>query len=249
MRQTRVILSVAVLLALALPSTASASFPLQGWWPLNEGRGQKVSDRSGKRNHGYLGSTPTADANDPAWVRGAFLSGLNFGGDDFVTIPDNNSLEPQRLTVGLWFRADESPGTFRYLLAKGAQGCTAASYALQSAWHGGLQFVLWNGSQQFMSGYVGPEIYDGRWHHAAGTWDGVNPKLYVDGELVPGGSVSNEVIDYEGPAGGGTIGGYHGTCDLLFAGDIDEPHIWSTVLPVADIWDRWGWLLGAPSRR
>jgi hypothetical protein len=250
--KSRVIFTAVVVAALLVPSTASAAvdFPLRGWWPLNEGKGQTVRDWSGRGNHGYLGSTPQADANDPTWIRGIFFgSALNFSGDDFVTVPDDTSLEPQRLTVSLWFRANGSPGTFRYLLAKGANNCVASSYGLQSAWHGGLQFVLWNGSQQFASGYIGPEVYDGRWHHAAGTWDGTTAKLFIDGKLQPGGNVGPEQIDYEGPAGGTTVGGYHGSCDLLFAGDIDEVHIWSQALPVAEIWARWGWLLGIPSRR
>jgi Concanavalin A-like lectin/glucanases superfamily len=248
---SRVILAAAAVAAsLLLPSAASASdFPLEGWWPLNEGKGQTVRDWSGNGNHGFLGSTPATDANDPAWVKGIFFgSALNFGGDDYVTIPDGASLEQQRLTVSLWFRASGSPGTFKYLIAKGAQNCTAASYSLQTLWHGGLQFVLWNGSQQFFSGAAGTEVWDGKWHHAAGTFDGTTPKLFIDGKLVPGGSVGSDQIDYAGPGGGATIGGYHGTCDLLFAGDIDEVHVWSKPLPVDTIWARLKWLLGIPGR-
>ena len=167
---------------------------------MNEGKGQSVRDWSGNGNHGFLGSTPAADANDPAWVKGIFFgSALNFGGDDYVSIPDGASLEQQKLTVSLWFRASGSPGTFKYLIAKGAQDCTAASYSLQTLWHGGLQFVLWNGSQQFFSGAAGTEVWDGKWHHAAGTFDGTTPKLFIDGKLVPGGSVGSDQIDYHGP--------------------------------------------------
>jgi hypothetical protein len=252
MKSARVVFAAVVVAAFLLPSTASAAgdFPLRGWWPLNEGRGQTVKDWSGKGNHGYLGSTPQADANDPTWIKGIFWgSALSFSGDDFITVPDSTTLEPQRLTVSLWFRATGSPGTYRYLIAKGADNCVASSYALQTRWHGGLEFTLWNGSQQFFSGIAGKEIYDGRWHNAAGTWDGTTPKLFIDGKLQPGGSVSNEQIDYGGPAGGTTMGGYHGSCDLLFAGDLDEVHVWSEALPVGEIWARWGWLLGYPTRQ
>jgi hypothetical protein len=253
MKLARVIVSAAFVAVLLLPSTASAAgdFPLRGWWPLNEGKGQTVRDWSGKGNHGYLGSTPQADSNDPSWIRGIFFgSALSFAGDDFVTVPDDDSLEPQNLTVSLWFRAKASPGEFKYLIAKGADNCVASSYALQTRYHGGLEFVLWNGSQQFFSGIApASDVYNGKWHNAAGTWDGRTAKLYIDGKLVPGGSVGDQQIDYDGPAGGGTIGGYHGSCDLLFTGDIDEIHIWSQALPIAEIWNRWGWLLGIPTRQ
>jgi len=251
MKAARVTFAAAVVAAFLLPSTASAAvdFPLKGWWPLNDGKGQTVRDWSGNGNNGYLGSTTGVDSNDPSWIKGIFFgSALSFSGDDFVTIPNDNTLQPQRLTVSLWFRASGSPGTFKYLLAKGADNCTASSYALQTRWHGGLEFVLWNGSAQFFSGIAPQTIYDGRWHNAAGTWDGTQAKLFIDGKLQPGGTVSHETIDYSGPTGGPTLGGYHGTCDLLFTGDIDEVHVWSQALPIGEIWDRWGALLGYPTR-
>jgi concanavalin A-like lectin/glucanase superfamily protein len=251
MKTARVIGTLAVLFSLAVPAAASAApdFPLRGWWTLNEGRGQTVYDWSGKGNHGYLGSTPQADANDPTWIRGAFFSGLNFNGNQYVTIPDDDTLEPQKLTVGMWVRASQSPGTFRYLIAKGGQACVSSSYGLQTSFHGGLEFFIWDGSNQRWSGNVtAAQIWDGKWHYVAGTFDGVNAKLFVDGKLIPGGSTAASQIDYQGPTGGGTIGGYRGTCDLLFTGDVDEPHIWSEALPIDEIWKKWGWLLGAPSR-
>ena len=45
---------------------------VRGFWPINEGRGQTVYDWSGYGNHGRLGSTPGADANDPSWIKGIF---------------------------------------------------------------------------------------------------------------------------------------------------------------------------------
>jgi hypothetical protein len=252
MKRVRVLATLAVLFSVAVPAAASAAdFPLRGWWPLNEGSGQRVYDWSGKGNHGYLGSTPQADANDPSWTRGIFFgSALRFSGDDFVTIPDvNSSLEPQALTVGAWVRASQSPGTYRYVLAKGGQDCVSSSYGLQTSYHGGLEFFIWNGQNQRWSGNVAADkIWDGRWHHVAGTYDGTNAKLFVDGKQMPGGSTATTPIDYQGPTGGVTIGGYRGTCDLLFTGDIDEVHVWSQALPVDQIWARWGWLLGIPGR-
>jgi hypothetical protein len=253
MKTARVVVALTMLLALALPAAASAAidFPLRGWWTLNEGRGQTVYDYSGKGNHGFLGSTRQADANDPTWIRGIFGGGaLNFSGNQYVTIPDDVTLKPQRLTVGLWVRAPQSPGTYRYLIAKGGQACVSSSYGLQTSYHGGLEFFIWDGQSQRWSGYVAADaIWDGRWHYAAGTFDGVNAKLFIDGRQIPGGSSAAGQIDYQGPTGGGTLGGYRGTCDLLFSGDIDEPHIWSEALPINEIWQRWGWLLGQPNKQ
>jgi hypothetical protein len=243
---------VGLVAALTLPAAASAAtpdFPLKGWWPLNEGRGQTVSDWSGNRNNGYLGSTTGADSNDPSWIKGIFFgSALRFAGDDFVTIPASGSLQPQQLTVSAWVRASSSPGTFKYVMAKGGDGCVTASYALSTSYNGGLSFYIWDGHAQQNAG-VAPSsaVWDGRWHHVAGTWDGARPVLYVDGVRYDGANDAS-VVDYGLPQADGIIGGYHAGCDLLFTGDIDEVHVWSKALPVSEIWQRWGWLLGIPGQ-
>jgi concanavalin A-like lectin/glucanase superfamily protein len=254
MKPVRVVTALAVLFSLAVPAAASAGtadFPLRGWWPLNEGRGQTVYDWSGKGNNGFLGSTPTVDANDPAWTKGIFFgSALSFGGDDFISVNDSNTLEPQSLTVSAWIKAPQSPGPYKYILAKGSQDCVTASYGLTTSWNGGLQFYVWDqaGQRQLSGGLANASIYDGKWHHVAGTFDGVLVKLFVDGKEQGEGASVPATVDYLGPRGPTTIGGYHGSCDLMFSGDIDEIHIWSQALPIKEIWAKWGWLLGIPGR-
>ena len=54
-------------------------------------------------------------------------------------------------------------------------------------------------------------------------------------------------IDYGLPEGEGTIGGYRGSCELLFTGDLDNVKIWNQALPIADIWRRLSALLGSPT--
>ncbi|WP_028065266.1 LamG domain-containing protein [Solirubrobacter soli] len=243
--------SLAVSAVLAAPSIASAAdFPLRAWWPLYEGKGQTVGDWSGNKLNGYLGSTTGVDSNDPTWIKGIFGigAGLRFTGDDFVTIPDSDKLEPQKLTVSMWFRGSSSPGTFKYLLAKGGNACTAASYGIQTGWHGGLDFYVWDGAHQYLSGAAPQTIWDGKWHNVAGTWDGTLSKLYIDGKLQPGGSSSSATIDYGLPSGNTTIGGYHAGCDLLFTGDIDQVMVWSDALDVSGIWSAFSSIFNRPSR-
>jgi hypothetical protein len=243
---------LAITAALVLPGAASAatSFPLRAWWPLFEGKGQSVGDWSGNKLNGYLGSTPAADSNDPTWIKGIFGigAGLRFAGDDFVTIPDSDKLEPQKLTVSMWFRGTGSPGTYKYLLAKGGDACTATSYGIQTGWHGGLDFYIWDGSVQHLSGAAPLSVWDGKWHNVAGTWDGTNSKLYIDGKLQAGGANSSATIDYDMPEGNTTIGGYHAGCDLLYTGDIDQVMVWSDALDVSGIWSRFSAIFNRPSR-
>ena len=242
--RTSFVSTVTVVAALCLPGTAAAAdFPLSAYWPLNEGKGQVVRDWSGNGNHGQLGSTPGVDANDPSWIKGLFFwsSALHFDGDDYVTIPDSNSLEPQQMTVSAWFRGSGTPGNNRYLVAKGSNLCQAASYGLYSGPNGGMAFYVsgladngWTRSPEAPT-----SVWDGNWHNAAGTWDGsVSATLHRR----QGGRARHSRHDTRPStaprAATRRIGAYVGTCDLALTGDLDEVSIWSKALPVADIWKR-----------
>jgi hypothetical protein len=250
-RTARVLASViAVLGLLAVPAGASAMDfgKVRGWWPMNEGRGQTVYDWSGHRNHGTLGSTPGVDANDPSWIKGIFFgSALRFGGDDFVTIPNDTSLQPSQFTISMWTRAPQSPGQFKYLLAKGSNQCVAASYGIWTASSGGIEFYVWNGHDLVRAAGTPNDIWDGRWHNVSATYDGFQAKLYLDGRdlgNVPG---SPDPIQYDQPDGTASIGGYRGSCDLLFNGDIDQVMLFDKVLPIPQIWAKYGSILGLPT--
>lgn len=251
MRRRSVVALVVVALALAVAGQAAAGIPqLVGWWPLAEGRGQVVHDFSGHRNHGTLGSTAGVDANDPTWVRARLFGwALSFDGDDFVRIPNAPALEQQRLTVSLWFRASASPGQFKHLIAKGSDACVSASWGLTTASNESLEFYVWNGTNRVSSGHADTNVWDGRWHHAAGTYDGSTARLFVDGREMPGGVTSPVQIDYTLPGTGLDLGAYRGSCDLAFAGAIDQVTIWNEAIAIDRIWSRFGWFLGWPTSR
>ena len=240
----RAVLAALATFALLAPASASAfTNPLGGWWPMNEGRGQTIYDWSGNGNNGQLGSTPGTDANDPAWIKGVFFgSALRFGGDDFVQIPSSPSLKPKQITVSAWVRADASPGTFRYVMAKGASGgCLASSYGLYTADNGGIAFYVYDGSGS-SSGYrISPtadpsSVWDGRWHNVSGTFDGRTVRVFVDGNQVGTGTPATAPISYDLPSGDGLLGSYVDTsCSLYLVGDIDGVSVWNRALPISDL--------------
>ena len=252
LRTMRTALAAAAIL-LAIPAAANAasfSFPLVGWWPMNEGSGQVVRDWSGQRNNGYLGTTPNPDDSDPTWVDGVFNgSALRFFGGDNVTIPADDSLRPRRLTVAAWVRYDKNafggaaPGSYRTAVTMGDDNCQGGSYGLITAWPGqGIQFYITFNNSPVLSPAALPTTWDGKWHHVAGTFDGSKVRLYVDGKQVGNGtSVSpGTEIQYGLPTtDNGAIGGLPGECDasqLNFQGDVDGVQIWNQALPVDTIW-------------
>jgi Concanavalin A-like lectin/glucanases superfamily len=224
---------------LVVPATAAAG-PLRGWWPMNERSGQTVRDWSGNGNHGTLGTTPAADDNDPTWIKGIFNLGsaLRFDGNDVVSIPDSPSLRPERLTVSAWVRTNGPPGQFQYFVSKGADSCDSASWGLYTTENGLLSFYVYHGDGRWVRApEASAEVWDGRWHHIAGTFDGTTVRLFVDGRQIGSGTPTSEPIDYDVPEPDMGFGSYLGTCALYLTGDIDGVSVWDRALPIAEIGD------------
>jgi hypothetical protein len=239
---------------LAVPATASAGLldSVSGWWPMYEGSGQTVHDLSGHGNNGTLGSSQAVESNDPTWIKGwLFGSALRFDGNDFVRIPNAPQLNSANLTVSTWVRGSASPGTARYVLGKGATGCESASYGLYTGASGGLRFYIWDAARGAIgSGELDPsQIWNGKWHHVAGTWDGTTAKLFVDGKLIPGSSSTPGTINYNQGPGDLGVGDYvGGSCDLFYTGDIDDVAIFSQALPIDKYWAALSLLFPKPLR-
>jgi concanavalin A-like lectin/glucanase superfamily protein len=237
-----------VTLALLIPAASASAadpFPLGAWYPLNEGSGQVVHDWSGHRVDGYLGSSPGVDANDPSWIRGVFFgSALSFSGDDMVTIPDSHYLEPANITVSAWFRGNGSPGHFKYIVSKGGSDCFGgSSWGLYSGANGGLGFYILSddfpgvGNTAVVSPLAPESVWDGKWHNAAGTYDGQTVRLYIDGYQVDQGTPATQAIGYDKAIGNAALGQYAGACNLALVGDIDGVQVWSKALQVDKIWN------------
>jgi len=211
----------------AAPSEAG-TYRLAGLWLFNEGSGQAARDWSSNGNTGQLGSSPVADANDPAWVAlpRLFLlkrAALRFDGDDFVKVADAPSLEPDGVTVVARVRATGSPGAFRYVASKGALSCQTASYGLYTGIDGGLRFYISDGDSYELSPDAGTGLWDGAWHTVVGAYDGTRVRLFVDGESL-GETPSTLAIRYGMPSDDNFyVGDYGGPCSnpLGFVGDVD----------------------------
>jgi hypothetical protein len=241
-RRTRVLqmmIAVAVsvfgLLMAALPASASVpgSSVFGGAWSFAQGSGQVVPDLSGHGLSATLGSAP----NNPTWIRGAFLGlpALHFNGDDFLTVPDAPSLDSQQITVGAIVRAGSSPGTDRYIAARGSIQCLTASYGLYTGASGGLSFYVSDGPYSYtVSPDAGTGIWDGQWHVVVGTYDGSTVRLYVDGRQVGTGTPSTMTIDYGLPDGQFAIGDYLGPCPnpMGFVGDMAGLAVKQSVTPL-----------------
>jgi hypothetical protein len=225
----------AVVVALVAGScgTASAATGLAAHWRLDEGSGTTAADASGNGNHGSL---PFGGS----WVPGHFGSALGF--DDTtgsLLVPSSASLEPAAVTAMAWVKAPGSPGKYRYVLAKGATGCIASAFAMYTGPSGGLRFyVSSDGAQNYtLSPDAGAEVWDGTWHHAAGTFDGTSVRLFLDGIEVASGTPRTAPIDYGSLDTRDLYVGHYQGCNFPpnFRGSIDEPKIFGRALTASEI--------------
>jgi concanavalin A-like lectin/glucanase superfamily protein len=229
------ILSILAVLATAaiFASPALATTAPVGVWNLDEGSGTTVSDVSGNGNNGVL-------SGGVSWVTGVFGSALSFNGSSGqVKVSDNTALEPSAtVTVSAWVEQAGSPGDYRYVLAKGANGCIAASYGLYTGPDGGLEFYVaqGHGASYARSPDAGQGIWDGKWHLAVGTYDGSTIRLYLDGTQVGQGTAWSGALEYLLPNSNDFyIGNYPGCSDHGFAGAVDNVMVWNRVLGASEI--------------
>ncbi len=221
-----------VTIALTASPALAATAPV-GVWKLDEGRGTAVADSSGNDNDGVL-------SGGVSWGSGLFGPGLDFDGSSGqVRVADNLALEPATtVTVSAWVNHAGSPGAYRYVLAKGANGCIAASYGLYSGPDGGLQFYVsqTHGAVYARSPDAGQGIWDGGWHLVVGTYDGTTVRLYVDGAQVGSGTPWHGSLEYLLPNSNDFyIGNYPGCTDHEFQGAIDDAKVWSRTLSASDV--------------
>jgi Concanavalin A-like lectin/glucanases superfamily len=229
----KAVVTLALLAALVVAAPANASVGLKAWWAFYEHAGTVAHDLSGNGNTGTLSGAAQ-------WANGYFGSGLSFDGSTArVDVPDTASLEPANaLTVTAWVKSAGTPGQFRYIVAKGATSCIAASYGLYTGANQGLQFyVSQNGGFSYaISPDAGTGVWDGNWHFVVGTYDGAAVHLYVDGSEIGTGTPETGPIGYNLPNGNDLFIGHYDGCTLHdFAGTIDEPTVSSGALTPSQI--------------
>lgn len=168
-------------------------------WHFDEGQGQMALDCSGNGNHGELGLRLTPENGTdfdpdafPGWVPDNFGgTALHFDGNDFVrTKSSATSLQPEKVTVEAWVKALPAPTGSRYIVSKYLQYSAVVSYGLFTGGDKSIHFYVGIDSRAGTLGLEAitqpglpvAEIWDEAWHHVAGTYDGKEAVLYVDGE-------------------------------------------------------------------
>jgi hypothetical protein len=144
-----------------------------GLWHFNEGNGTVAYDETTNNNDGAI--------NGATWTTGKYGSSLDFDGDDYVDCGNDVIFNIDQGTWELWLKFSSKPSDAGHLmnpLAKQEQYWIHASSddSIQAKINvGGTRYITTTGSD-----FIETDV----WYHVAGTYDGEELKLYVNGTLI-----------------------------------------------------------------
>ena len=142
-----------------------------GVWLFDEGEGDTVGDLKNGNDGIIIG--------DFNWNDGVFGDAIEANGGGSIDVPDSESIATitDGLTVAAWFRIDADSDT-------GIRKTGAFLLEDQSDTEpvpDGFSFRVWT-DQGLTPGFYGKtELLQGQWYHIAGTYDGTNVELYMNG--------------------------------------------------------------------
>lgn len=154
---------------------------------------------------------------------------LEFDGiDDYVSIPANTDLNNPNFTVEFWIQLD-NPNNWTGIIDKGRDSETDWYFLTgNTGYTEGVRFGVGSGSSRQETAY---SWNDTDWHHVAGTYDGFNMNLYVDGDLK-----STNTASMSNTTNNITFGARRGQ-SWFTNGKLDEIRIWESVRTQAEISD------------
>jgi hypothetical protein len=210
-------------LSLFLMNSANAQDPnLVGWWRLDEGSGNFAYDSSGFENNATL-------EGNPEWVDGSIGGALRlYGTGDYVDCGNNEIFDTtDELTLSIWVNTnDAGNGEHNPYISKGDH-----SYVLKHFNGNNIEFFVYSGGWRTATFPV-DESFNGVWHHLAGTYNGTQVKLYIDGELR---GTTNYTGAIEVSSDDINLGRNSEDTDRLFDGIIDDARIYNRALSEVEV--------------
>jgi subtilisin-like proprotein convertase family protein len=148
-----------------------------GWW-----KGEGLPNDSSL--NGNIG-TPV---NGATYTNGEVGQAFNFNGTQYLDVHDSPSLNPtQAITVETWINPSQTPNLFVAPIIKKSGPGGGLGYTMEYDYFGSpsdatVRFAVYTGT--FAVSPDSPVIPANTWSYLAGTYDGANVALYLNGALV-----------------------------------------------------------------
>ncbi|WP_373494068.1 LamG-like jellyroll fold domain-containing protein [Aquiflexum sp.] len=152
---------------------------LIGYWPMDEGSGNRMMDQSGKGNHATI-----VNANGVTWKAGMVNKAISLSGhsDRFGRASHNSSLAiPKAVTIAAWVK----PSVMGRNSIISKSDSNGNGFELWLDLNGQIVFRLNRGKDgstyRLLSNFNYSNLV-GKWFHIAATFDGNYHKIYINGE-------------------------------------------------------------------
>ncbi|MBI4744175.1 MAG: hypothetical protein HY776_05090, partial [Actinobacteria bacterium] len=147
-------------------------FSVVGYWPLNEGTGSTVYDKSPANNNGTIYGA--------SWTQGKYGQALSFDGiDDYMQVPNSTSLNiTDQLTAEAWVKLS-SLGNTQTIINKSVYNLNGWRAFIDG--YNKINFEVINGMDYLIQS---SDSIDTNWHYLAFTYDGYNGRIYKDGKEI-----------------------------------------------------------------
>jgi hypothetical protein len=200
---------------------------LLAYYPLDSAGRSITKDASGNANDGTI-------VGDPVFIAdGVVGNALDFdGAGDYVDCGSNplfGMQETNQITVATWLTIRSVANQWGAAVAKGENAWRLGNVSLDPRFHFGI--TIWNAPDTASVDGVTAVGFD-EWHHVAGTFDGANISVYLDGVVdataattVPIGTNALNVFIGDNPEATGRF----------WDGAIDEVYIYNRALSDLEI--------------
>lgn len=192
---------------------------LVAYYKCNNGAGTVLTNSVIPGTNGTLQNSPTWTASPVQFAANA----ISFDGtNDFVTIPDNNTLDiTTAITIEAWVYATKNTGV-QNVLSKSSNSANNG-YIFPRTDNGWAQVVIYfhiaGGWRTLSASY--PSL--NAWHHLAATYDGATIRLYINGVQAASSARTGSITINANPLALGNQTGYA----EYFGGSADEFRIWN----------------------